>query len=858
MTLTVDGQTLPPVRGVAKKTYTARDRNRGTDAVNIVIPKDRFPSSGDSSHTLTAAVEIVSPDIVDADLTNNTSAPQTFTLKQTQVLSILYVSLDKSLGKTDLVDFAARAHNFLDKVYPVSYSWGFVGTQYVSYYLVSPYIDFMKSLDPDDLPFKLGDIGIVAGGVEAGKSFSYKAAIAAVEKARRLYNTQRCKDPQGNLILPCPDEVALHAVGVYPTGAFGATKDGFAYTEYRDTWRAAANDQVKPKNVAHELGHLFGFDEEYSNTSAGIPVTGSTWDGMRFQTADGSCVNIMGNAGLLACSWINAQTWNRLIEGALQGSAPDRPHLVSLTPLAPSFAPLATEVQSPALLIEGVVTSAGVGFLQGSTAVDRHTQPPQSSGQFTLEARDSSGNALGAVQFDGLFFDLDVNPISISPFFVTLPVADSQQVSTLVLATSDGGVIHTLARSAAPPQVSFDPLPAAIQGQTTLSWQASDADGDPLLSTLYYSNNGGLSWQVLGMDMPVTSYELDPTELPGGEGIFKVSVSDGFNSAQSLSAPVRLPDQPPIVTLVMPWGTEFENAAEGAIEAVAYDLEDGLLPPEAIQWFDAQGNPLGQGTRLQTPLLAAGNHQITAQAQDSSGQVGEAKVNITIATSDSATPSANSTLGGFYPLGGCLCLLLLLMLGGAAIFLFRRRKHRGAPLPSQHVQDAQGRWWSQDQASGTWSVWNGQAWQPVPEAAPPASPPPAKPRRKAGSCLLSLFTGGGVAALVAGGISLVALNFFPGTQISMGTGDLGTITKQGGGGALLALVGLLLLNGGFKAIATRRAVVEDEWGNRREKRGCGAVLNGLGQVFFGTLLLTAGVGMATLVFYQEVLPWLGF
>jgi hypothetical protein len=80
---------------------------------------------------------------------------------------------------------------------------------------------------------------------------------------------------------------------------------------------------------------------------------------------------------------------------------------------------------------------------------------------------------------------------------------------------------------------------------------------------------------------------------------------------------------------------------------------------------------------------------------------------------------------------------------------------------------------------------------------------------------------------------------------------------MGGGGLLVSILGLLLLNSGIKAIRTGRSIVEDEYGRRREKRGCGAVLNGLGQLTFGALLLIGGLGWITLVFYQEVLPWLG-
>jgi len=75
---------------------------------------------------------------------------------------------------------------------------------------------------------------------------------------------------------------------------------------------------------------------------------------------------------------------------------------------------------------------------------------------------------------------------------------------------------------------------------------------------------------------------------------------------------------------------------------------------------------------------------------------------------------------------------------------------------------------------------------------------------------------------------------------------------------LLTLLGTLLLRGGFKSIATRRAIVEDEFGRRHEKRGCSAILNGFGQVFLGLILLIAGLGLIALALYQQLIPLLGY
>jgi hypothetical protein len=157
--------------------------------------------------------------------------------------------------------------------------------------------------------------------------------------------------------------------------------------------------------------------------------------------------------------------------------------------------------------------------------------------------------------------------------------------------------------------------------------------------------------------------------------------------------------------------------------------------------------------------------------------------------------------------------------------------------------DAQGRWWHQDPKTGIWSTWNGSAWirttHAPPQVPPPVIPrgpasPPAYPKPKGGnSCLITLVIVIILGVLVVGGISLVAFDILPVGDIQPGAGEI-------------------------SAMITRRAVVEDEWELKREKRGCSAVMHGLWSSLFGLLLLVGGLSLMTLALYQEVLPWLGF
>ncbi|MFX0208315.1 MAG: hypothetical protein ACFFDT_20190 [Candidatus Hodarchaeota archaeon] len=70
----------------------------------------------------------------------------------------------------------------------------------------------------------------------------------------------------------------------------------------------------------------------------------------------------------------------------------------------------------------------------------------------------------------------------------------------------------------------------------TLSWTASDADGDSLTYSVYYSADNGTSWAFLISGLTNTSIDWDTTTVPDGEDyLIKVVVSDGTLTAEDQS-----------------------------------------------------------------------------------------------------------------------------------------------------------------------------------------------------------------------------------------------------------------------------------------------------------------------------------
>ena len=66
-----------------------------------------------------------------------------------------------------------------------------------------------------------------------------------------------------------------------------------------------------------------------------------------------------------------------------------------------------------------------------------------------------------------------------------------------IVEVSSGDVLATQEVSANAPTVSGVALqgaPSPVTGTVTLAWNASDADGDPLLFDIHYSGDGGATW----------------------------------------------------------------------------------------------------------------------------------------------------------------------------------------------------------------------------------------------------------------------------------------------------------------------------------------------------------------------------
>jgi len=398
--------------------------------------------------------------------------------------------------------------------------------------------------------------------------------------------------------------------------------------------------------TAHEIGHTFGFCEEYEALTGQCPewnrdqfplgfVAGQGWDLLGTTWGEGTLplvpktslypthipfddplyklnrYSFMGlNFGATSGSdlpWITAANYDRLVERLREGS-PD-----------------------PAvLLITGAIFQDGAGMLN---PMYKGEGIPSSSkaGEYSVEALDPEDNVLAAITFPAIFQPLDPSSeTDMAPFELILPVVEGTQ---RIVLKGPSGLLDQIEVTPNVPVVtigSISPLPGTQEFD--LGWEATDADGDQLTVSIDYSHDG-VTYQPFAL--PATDLasplRFDTSTLPGGAAVtVRVVATDGVNTGVAVSAPFAVANKPPVASILSP-ASGSTLADSVLLQGMGYDPEESYLQGASLQWFSNVDGALGEGPTLASDNLSLGDHTITLVVTDSQGNTASDSVDISFA-----------------------------------------------------------------------------------------------------------------------------------------------------------------------------------------------------------------------------------
>jgi len=261
---------------------------------------------------------------------------------------------------------------------------------------------------------------------------------------------------------------------------------------------------------------------------------------------------------------------------------------------------------------------------------------------YRLELRSAAGAVLSAVNFD--IAEVSHEHGNDLPIFTVL-LPDAPTTASIVIKDRDtSAALGSRTASAAAPVVSSITSPTAgqlISSSLTISWNASDADGDTLTYIVQYSRDNGESWEVLAANTPNTSLTLDAVELlPGSENTaspgssrIRIIASDGFRTGILTSNPFRVQNRPPTATITLPQsGTRFGAGETIRFRGVGFDPEDGHLDG-SVQPFSwsINGTSIGSGPDvIVTSGFAPGTYTAVLSIADSLNLTGFNSVTFTV------------------------------------------------------------------------------------------------------------------------------------------------------------------------------------------------------------------------------------
>ena len=271
---------------------------------------------------------------------------------------------------------------------------------------------------------------------------------------------------------------------------------------------------------------------------------------------------------------------------------------------------------------------------------------PSEFGEYGVYVYDTAGAFLSVTYFNVNAYAKIVTaegsssvPLDRSP--VNVSVRFPANAARIDIQKGDS-VIYSRYVSQNEPTVAFTGLSEnqQLSDNVTLTWDASDADGDELFFDVWYYPSEGECYNIAA-NITGRSFAADLSEFPGsGSGYFHIYATDGVWTSEDSSPRVRVPYKAPTILTEIKGIPEYKLTEEIDLDVDVYDAQDGWLWADgSVIWMYEGDVYLSSSGLWVWPFeLQPGLHTFTCVATNSMGLTAEKSYTFRILDDDSDLP----------------------------------------------------------------------------------------------------------------------------------------------------------------------------------------------------------------------------